>query len=514
MKNKILTQLRLFATRLMTWIGSAWAKTESLRAKIAERYRQSRLSHYVAQAGAWCQKTRLYMWLQKKWAPVVSQYHYLRGQFDRLSEPVSDDLIQSMKLQGENIDLDDEGDIGRGSTLFVLIGSFFVIALLWATFAELDEVVRAEGTIVPPSAVQTVQSRLPGSVTEINIKLGDRVTRGDILFQIEDGDALANFDDNEIRLINSGAAVARLEAEAAGDDDVTFSPEMMTTNPVAVANERRLFVQRQTALKDRLRIIERSVAEKEAEMRAAKASVDNLTEEIKILEPLVADGHESKLQLLQRKSELAQRQGAYDLAKLAITRGRDEYNSVVSNFRAEAAVELAEFRQKSEQAQAMKDALRGKVEHTAIRSPVTGTVSAVMVKTVGGVVQPGTLMAEIVPDAQAILVRAQVQPKDISGIFPDQPASVSLASYDTARYGTLKGRVLRIASNTTQEDGKPPYYETIIEVPEPRFSKSPEDVETVPGMMATVNMIGRKRSILNYILTPLERAAGVAFREK
>ncbi len=525
MKNKIIEQLhRLFektVSYLQTLGGRSGALLKQLwdfvlkgATKLMTRLAQSNAASRLAISGRWLQTTRPYIWLAALLAPLIAQYEYLRSQFRRLLEPSSDQVLISMNLHGENIELDDEGDVGRGSALFVLIGSFFLIALIWATFAELDEAVRAEGTIVPPSAVQTLQSRLPGSVTEINIKLGDRVTRGDVLYQIEDSDALANFDDNEIRLINSGAAVARLEAEVSGAEDVTFSPEMYAENPVAVANERRLFVQRQTALNDRLRIIERSIAEKKAEMRAAQANVENLTEEIQILEPLVAEGHESKLQLLQRKSELAQRQGAYDLAKLAISRGSDEYNSVVSNFRAEAGAQLAEFRQKSDQAKAMKDALRGKVEHTAIRSPVTGTVSAVFVKTVGGVVQPGTVMAEIVPDERAILVRAKVQPKDISGIFADQPANVSLSSYDVARYGTLKGRVMQIASNTTKEDGQPPYYETMIEVPEPRFSKSDEDVETVPGMMVTVDMIGKKRSILNYIMTPLERAAGKAFREK
>ena len=122
-------------------------------------------------------------------------------------------------------------------------------------------------------------------------------------------------------------------------------------------------------------------------------------------------------------------------------------------------------------------------------------------------------MAEIVPDEQAVLVRARVRPENISDVRIDQPANVALSSYDTARYGYLKGFVQQIASNTTQFDKEQPFYETMIEIPVPRFSKIDMDVTIVPGMTVTVDLIGKKRTVMNYILTPIERASCIAFRE-
>ena len=459
-------------------------------------------------------KTRFYSVVKKPFAWSDAYIVKLRTEYLRLLGPNEEAIQAGMMLRDDRIELIDEGDIGKTNLVFMLILSFVTIAILWATFTQLDEIVRAEGMIVPPSSVQSIQSRLPGSVVEINVKLGDRVQRGDVLFRIEDQQVFANFDDNEITRVNSSAAVIRLEAEIAGLDTVVFPPAMLAANPMAVENERKLFIQRKAALSDKLRVIERNIAERRSEMVASRDMMHNLGQEISILEPLVEAGHESRLQLLQRKSEQSRLRGSFEQAKLAIEKGQDEYNAIVSEFKSLAATELAEVRMLSDQAGAHKEALTSQVGHAAIRAPLSGTVSAVYVKTLGAVVQAGSAMAEILPDEQAVLVRAKVRPEDISDVRIDQSANVALSSYDTARYGYLKGFVQQIASNTTQSETEPPYYETMIEIPFPRFSKSEADIEVVPGMTVTVDMIGNKRTIMNYILTPLERASSVAFREK
>ena len=150
---------------------------------------------------------------------------------------------------------------------------------------------------------------------------------------------------------------------------------------------------------------------------------------------------------------------------------------------------------------------------TDVRAPAAGIVTAVHVKTIGAVVQAGTVLAEIVPDEQAVLVQARILSEDIGGVYPGQIAQVSLSAYDVSRYGNLEGEVQRIAQNTTQEQNMPPFYETLIAIPIPKLSKSDDEVEIVPGMTVMVDLIGQKRTVLNYIMTPLNRAAGVAFRE-
>jgi HlyD family type I secretion membrane fusion protein len=203
---------------------------------------------------------------------------------------------------------------------------------------------------------------------------------------------------------------------------------------------------------------------------------------------------------------LVEAEGEYNAA-------RDEYEAVVANFRAEAARELAEVKTRANQAGAREDAFRAKVRHADVRAPADGIVTAVHVKTVGAVVQAGTVLAEIVPDEQAVLVQARILSEDIGGVYPGQIAQVSLSAYDVSRYGNLEGEVQRIAQNTTQEQNMPPFYETLIAIPKPKLSKSDDEVEIVPGMTVMVDLIGQKRTVLNYIMTPLNRAAGAAFRE-
>ncbi|MGC6534439.1 MAG: HlyD family efflux transporter periplasmic adaptor subunit [Parvibaculales bacterium] len=236
-----------------------------------------------------------------------------------------------------------------------------------------------------------------------------------------------------------------------------------------------------------------------ARLASIERRITNLRDKIEILRPLVEGGHEARLTLVEAESE-------YNGA-------RDEYEAVLANYRAEAARELAEVRTRADQAGAREDAFRAKVRHADVRAPADGTVSAVHVKTVGAVVQAGTVLAEIVPDEKHLLVQARILSEDIGGVHLGQPAQVSLSAYDVSRYGNLEGHVQRIAQNTTQEENFPPYYQTMIAIPEPKLSKSDAPVEIVPGMTVMVDIIGQKRTVLNYIMTPLNRAAGLAFRE-
>jgi len=389
-------------------------------------------------------------------------------------------------MKDEPIDIDDDDIKLTGNKVFIYITSFFVILVLWATFTELDEVVRADGAVVPPSSVQQVQNRLPGSLVSIKIKLGDHVEKGEVLFELEDDDVIANFDDNEITRIASFAMKARLEAEADGLDEIVF-PEWLEKNaPEEIKSERAVFQRRQKALNSRL--------------DAIKRRIKNFEDRIEILKPLVAAGHEARLNLLTVEGEYNQ--------------AVDEYEAIIANFRAESAAQLAEVKTQADQAVAREDAFRAKVNYAKVRAPTNGTVSAVNVKTVGAVLQAGTLLAEIVPDEQSVLIRARLLAEDVSSVYVGQVAQISLSTYDVSRYGTLEGRVQRIAQNTTQEENFPPYYATMVEVPNPRFSKSTQDVEIVPGTPTTIDIIGKKRTVLSYILTPLNRASSIAFREQ
>ncbi|MGC6454811.1 MAG: HlyD family type I secretion periplasmic adaptor subunit [Candidatus Puniceispirillaceae bacterium] len=415
----------------------------------------------------------------------------------------------------------------KGQVLYVLISIFCVVAVAWAINAEIDEQVRAEGVIFTPSEVQFVQSRLPGSVVMIAAELGQIVEKGDVLYRLEDEDVTANFADNEIALNAARAAEVRLSAEAEGRTELRFPGQLAAAAPKMVQKEISLFATRAEALATRLSVLreniatlERSILEKEAEQRISRQKAALVAEEIAILAPLVEGGHEPRAALIAARTRHQQEAGTAELAGLAVAARRAdvigkqrEIDSAIANFRATAAETLVEEQTKAAQLLARQDALRGKVRHAEVRAPLSGTVSAVHVKTVGAVVQAGTMLAEIVPSEAEYLVRAQINPQDIADVQPGQVARISLAAYDPSRYGVVMGVVRRVASNTTQPENAMPFYETIIAIPEVAFTKSPEEPVISSGMPLQVDILGGKRTVMEYIMTPIQKSLATAFRE-
>ena len=333
-----------------------------------------------------------------------------------------------------------------------------------------------------------------------SVFVADGIIEGARVYVDVDEDVKATFDDNEIQLVASLVAIARLKAEAEGAEEITFLPGLENSALEVVTSERSLFKKRTGALNASLTVIEQNIRENEV---LAK----NLKERVEIIRPLVEKGYEPRLSLLELESN-------YDQAMLAAQKARDEHKATIDNFRADAASQLAEQEVAARQAGAREDAYLAKVRHADVRAPSSGIVTSVKIKTVGAVLQAGTVLAEIVPDEQSLLIRARLPADDVANIYPGQIAQVSLSTYDVSRYGSLEGVVQRIAQNTTQEEGIPPYYVTMIEVPNPQFSKSETPVEITTGTPTVIDIIGKKRTVLSYILTPLERAAGVAFREQ
>ena len=295
-----------------------------------------------------------------------------------------------------------------------------------------------------------------------------------------------------------------------------------------VAKEASLFATRAEALakrvsvlRDNIATLERTIIEKEAEERISLQKAALVAEEIALLKPLVEAGHEPRAVLLAARARHQQETGAAELARLSaaarradMVSKRREIESAIANFRAGAAEALVEEQTKAAQLLARQDALRGKVRHADVKAPLGGTVSAVHVKTVGAVVQAGTMLVEIVPAEAEYLVRAQVLPQNVKDVQPGQVARISLAAYDPSRYGVIMGEVRRVAKNTTQPENAMPFYETIIAIPDVAFTKSPDTPVITAGMPLQVDILGGKRTIMNYIMTPIQKSLATAFREK
>ena len=304
--------------------------------------------------------------------------------------------------------------------------------------------------------------------------------------------------------------------------------ELVAAAPEIVAQEKALFEGRLLAKQGERDVLiqeseslQRAIEEREAEAMLAERQLLNIEQEREIIAPLVERGFEPKLALLSIDARIEDVSGRKTLAELAARRMRSDLEaqsrklkSLDNRYRADAETRLVEMRTLAAQTEARLDALRGKVAYAEVKAPSDGIVSAVHIKTVGAVVDAGSVLAEVVPDEDEVTLRARVMLDDVAKIEVGQRVRVSLSAFDVSRYGALDGVVEQIASNSTQEENQLPYFVTMVNIPEPVFPNSGFRPEITPGMGAVVDVLGDKRTVLGYILSPIQRAQSIASREK
>ena len=377
--------------------------------------------------------------------------------------------------------------IAFGSILLLasLIGSF----VLWASWAELEEVTRGSGRVIPSSKEQVIQSLEAGVLTEMHVKEGQLVDKGALLLRVDDTRASALYRELQGKAVALSAQATRLRAEAYGSK-LEFPPEVRGA-PAVMRRETEAF-------NARTRALDEGVA-------GLKNGIALLDREIEITEPMVGRGLVSEVELLKLKRQ------RNDLAMQQVDRK--------NRFRAEAAAELnrveAELAQTRESANARADAYR----RTEIHSPMRGTVKSIRVSTIGGVVQPGQEIMTIVPSEDTLIIEAFVKPADVAFVRPGQKAVVKLSAYDYAIYGGLPGTVEFISPDTlrderrgslagadTEESGA--YYRVLVRT-QTNALRQPDGKELpiIPGMTATVEMLAGRKTVLQYLLKPLNRAS-------
>ena len=387
----------------------------------------------------------------------------------------------------------------RAGRLFVFIWVTFLGFLAWASLTALDETIRVEGVLIPDGSVQTVQNRLAGTVTKINVAINQRVKKGDVLFQMEDEDVVANFTNNEIGRIAAMAKAERLQAEVNRADAPNYSDFVQKNGIAFMESETRIFENRRMLLESQLSQIETM----QEEMAARLAIIDK---KLNVVRELVEQGYESRFQLLELQTQR-------DEVAARLTQATANHDSVTNEFLSRAAAELAEIQIAEEQANAREQAYSAKVERTTLVAPTDGIVSAVNVKASGSILQAGTVVTEIVPVNAPLVILARLPAEDIAQVKKGQRSEITVTAFDVAQFGTLTGRIQKIAGNTTQQPGGTAYYETYVEIMDGRFSGTKRMADLVSGMEVVVDIVGGKRTILSYVMTPFNRATSLVFRE-
>ncbi|KQN07393.1 Secretion protein HlyD [Sphingomonas aurantiaca] len=411
--------------------------------------------------------------------------------------------------------------------LWLIIG-FIVVFIAWASIVKLDRTVHAPGRVVPSSRLQVLSNFEGGVVSAILVHVGDLVKRGQPLVRLDQTQAGAEFGSSEITVGALNAKIARLQAEIAGREPVypaAATPEVGQQ----IGIERSLHAARMSDLASlsaagaaRAAQAERAVAEARSAYASRVSARDSAKRQLEMIRPLVDRGIEPQLTLIQLENsaavagtDAAQASAAIARAQSAVAEARASLAQVRSSWRAQAGTDLAAAQSEMASRQRSMPALAAKLGRSTVASPVDGRVNRVLVSTVGSSIGAGQPIVEVVPSAETLTVEALVSPKDIAAVRIGQRARVNITAYESGVYGGMDGRVLTISPDATVEERTGESHYTVRVRADAQNFRGPEGQRLVigPGMTADVNLIGDKRSIMAYILTPFTRLREEALRE-
>ena len=468
----------------------------------------------------------------------------------RLPENMSPDALRKNELlrqqwaisTAEREDLDFVADSeaalhdapSQRSLWFVMaIFGLLVILIGWAYFAQLEEVTRGDGKVIPSSRAQIVQSLEGGIVEEILIREGQKVTKDQVLLRIDDTGFSSNLGELKAKELSLKAQVARLRAESGEDGStvtsVSFPAELTQRAPKVVANEKGLFEIRRNNLDNQLNVLGERLEQKQRALQKLQADEKGYAATLAIVKKRHDRFAEAErrgalsatrvLEVEQQMAELdrqlaAARQsiaGAESAVKEANQLLEEQRLSFRQTAHSELNTKLAELAVVEQSLTAAVD----RVTRADIRSPVAGIVNKLHVNTVGGVVRASEPLVEITPLEDNLYVEVRVEPKDIAFISPGLPALVKISAYDFTVYGGLEGNVDVISSDSIlDESTKESYYLVTVKTKNSSLRRGDESLPIIPGMVATVDIITGQKSVLDYILKPIVKARHEALRER
>ena len=405
------------------------------------------------------------------------------------------------------------------------MAALVVVALIvWAAFARVDEVTKGDGRVVPSRQLQVLQSLDGGVVEQILVHEGDKVEAGQLLLRVDPTRATSAVRDSAAQGIALAARVARLRALALG---TAFLPPTPTNDDerAIVNGEKQLYDSRVTELSTQVSIVrqqlsqhEQELAEMQAKKFAAQRALELSTQELNQTRPLLQTGAVSEVDILRLERDTTKNKGDVDQASAQI--GRVEASIQESNrkiqetelaFRNEAGRDLAEAMGKLNALNEGAVGLADRVDKAQVKSPVRGRVQRLLANTVGGVVEPGKDIVEIVPLDDSLVLDARVQPRDIAFIHPGQKANVKFTAYDFSIYGGLDATVENISPDTVIDEKGNAFYVVRVRTTLASFD---EKMPIIPGMTAEVDILTGKKTVLSYLLKPVLKVKSYALRER
>jgi adhesin transport system membrane fusion protein len=414
---------------------------------------------------------------------------------------------------------------GRAIIWVVLV--LVVVFMVWAFFSEIEQVTRGIGKVVPSTQVQIVQNLEGGILSEILVDVGELVKKDQLLLRIDETRFSSSFKQNRGKYLSYKAKAARLRAEANGTA-FEVPQEVMDEKPEIGLREQELYESRKREFQSTINILKEQISQREHEYKELTSKLEELTrtnallqKEVELTRPLVAQGAVSEVEVLHLERQASQMQGDIATIKETIPKAKSKLQeaqlAVRENelaFYNKAKSELNQVLSELEEVSATAIALEDRLRRTNVRSPVTGTINRLLVNTVGGVIQPGMDLVEIVPLEDTLVIEARIKPSDIAFLRPDQEAKVKFTAYDFTIYGGLDAKLEHISADSFTDERGNSYYLVRLRTNRNYLGPESDPLPIIPGMVASVDILTGKKTILAYLLKPVLRAKYMALREQ
>ncbi len=436
--------------------------------------------------------------------------------------PVRDEKEPRWEVDADYARIDQEPLRAR---ILLYIGSMvFVSLLIWAAVAEIEEVTRGTGRVIPLHQIQVIQAVDGGVVSELAVQIGEIVAKGQLLLRIDPTRFISSLQENRSQYL---ALMAKAERLKALSEKRPFTPpeEVAAEGQELFDQERILYNSSLKELEVQLGIARLQLKQRNEEFREAETNhiqlnrrFELLDQELSITRPLVGSGAVSEIEILRLERNVIQTRGERDQVKVTLGRikasiaeAKRKGQEVELSFFNRIRRELSEVQAKLGSLVEEEKTLIDRVQHADVKSPVRGTIKRLLVNTLGAVVQPGKEVIEIVPLDDALVLEAKIKPSDIAFLRPGLIAQVRFTAYDYAVYGSLDAKVEQIGADTVFDEKGNAFYMVRVRTLKPELGK---DLPIIPGMVAQVDIITGKKSLLAYLLKPILRAKSNAFKER
>ncbi len=403
----------------------------------------------------------------------------------------------------------------------ILAGLVFVL-FLWALFAPIDRIVRAEGRVIAAGRAQTIQHLEGGIVQEILVREGQSVQAGQALMRLSKVQANAEVQQGVTSLQSLKARQARLRAEADGSSGIAFEPDIGEAQREL---ERNTFRERAQRMQSEQSVLRQQVLQRQSELAEAHSRARNLASEQELarkqsalLEGLIKKGAASQLELLEAQGRTERLTSAYSEALASIPRlqaaigeGSSRLNESTSKFRAEARTELSQLDTEIQRIGLAVSGTSDRLARTEVTASVSGFINRLNFNTIGGVVKGGEPLMEITPNQGPLSVEARVRPDDRASLRPGLATRVMIGAYDYSIYGALEGKLAEVSSDTVPDENGVRYYRVVIEAAQATGQLAKEVI--LPGMTARADVVLGQRTVMSYLMSPVIKFFRQTMRE-